>query len=431
MSGFFRKDRKMKRQKQVNLSLVCMTIIPIIVLGIVISIYSYYHVRTEIYREVEVELTDLATVAAGAFGQIYPGDYHLSEENGEDVLYKGEIAISRYCRYIEQFKDDTETEISIFYGDTRYITTLKSAQGKTARTFINNEVLKEGKTEFYPGVLIDGQQYFAVYLPLKNLDGTIVGMMGIAKEAGQVNQSVKNVVLPIIVITAIVIFCTSLMMILYFQRTEHVVRNIKQFLENIANGKLDVQLHTSITERNDEFGDIGKAAVQMKYSLRKLLENDMLTDLYNRAYGAKCLIEVIDALRRQEESYSVALGDIDYFKKVNDTYGHEVGDEVLRRVSYLLKQGMAGKGYAIRWGGEEFLLIFKRKNANEAKIFVEEILENIRKERIIAGEKEIKVTMTRGLVTGDKEEDNSQVVSRADTYLYKGKQNGRNCIVTE
>ena len=159
--------------------------------------------------------------------------------------------------------------------------------------------------------------------------------------------------------------------------------------------------------------------------------------------------------------FCLAIGDIDFFKKVNDTYGHEAGDAVLVRVSFILKQFMLGKGYAIRWGGEEFLLIFEDCQIETAYKNMHDLLDIIRAQVIEHGENYISVTMTFGVMdckdTGDDEAGEAawevikagrpddpkgiemydaavgsridKYISDADKKLYFGKENGRNQIV--
>jgi diguanylate cyclase (GGDEF)-like protein len=169
----------------------------------------------------------------------------------------------------------------------------------------------------------------------------------------------------------------------------------------------------------------------MQIRLRRLLEYDVLTDLYNRGTGEKKLEEVVVDAEMLRIPYAVAIGDIDFFKTVNDTYGHAAGDEVLRKTAQILKEHMAGNGYSVRWGGEEFLLIFRGKTREEAALVIEQTLEEIRTAEIAYEDVVIKVTMTFGLVEGDLQESCDKTVTRADKLLYEGKKSGKNRLITE
>ncbi|MBP5152518.1 MAG: GGDEF domain-containing protein [Lachnospiraceae bacterium] len=130
------------------------------------------------------------------------------------------------------------------------------------------------------------------------------------------------------------------------------------------------------------------------------------------------------------EPFCLSIADIDFFKKVNDTYGHNAGDDVLRAVAGILKENMVGKGFAARWGGEEFMLVFDRLSSKQAVPVLEKALDDIRANTVETEGFEIKVTMTFGISDGSQGpiED---IVSVADEKLYYGKQNGRNRIVID
>ena len=123
------------------------------------------------------------------------------------------------------------------------------------------------------------------------------------------------------------------------------------------------------------------------------------------------------------------MGDIDFFKKFNDTYGHDCGDLVLRDIASIFNEYMLGKGFAVRWGGEEFLIIFEDADLTKAlgllKVLRQKVLDHV----IEYESNKLGVTMTFGLVQGDMR-DIDDIVKEADELLYIGKQNGRNRIVT-
>lgn len=133
---------------------------------------------------------------------------------------------------------------------------------------------------------------------------------------------------------------------------------------------------------------------------------------------------------KQGVDFHVAIGDIDDFKHVNDTYGHECGDVVLKEISKLMKKSMLGKGFAARWGGEEFLLVFKGMDLDAASDVLSGFLGEVRKKEIPFNDQIVKVTMTFGIVTGDAERL-ERIVSEADKKLYYGKNNGKNQIVKQ
>jgi diguanylate cyclase (GGDEF)-like protein len=218
---------------------------------------------------------------------------------------------------------------------------------------------------------------------------------------------------------------------MYIKKMETCVRHMKEYLKKVSEGDFNAQMHRDLVNREDELGEIAKEVSNMQVHLRRLLEYDVLTDLYNRGSGEKKLHEVAQDAETLKIPYAVAIGDIDFFKSVNDTYGHAAGDEVLRKTAQILKEHMSGNGYTVRWGGEEFLLIFRGKNWGEAALVIEQILEEIRETEIHYEDALLQVTMTFGLVEGDLQENCDNIVSHADKLLYEGKKTGKNRLVTE
>jgi len=183
--------------------------------------------------------------------------------------------------------------------------------------------------------------------------------------------------------------------------------------------KFDENLHiVSLT-------DISQAMVK-NIELEKKVIRDNLTGAFNREYFEKNYKRIIKECEASNQNLSIALLDIDHFKVVNDTYGHDVGDGVLKLFVETIQKYLRFEDTLIRWGGEEFILMLKVKSA----IDLEKILENIRefiaaKEYPIVGHK----TCSIGGTIYQKDEDINKTIKRADEAVYKAKMNGRNQVV--
>ena len=167
----------------------------------------------------------------------------------------------------------------------------------------------------------------------------------------------------------------------------------------------------------------------MKYNdqLKKEANTDRLTGLYNRRRAEEYLQELKDT--GYTGAISIAMGDIDFFKKVNDTYGHDAGDEVLKFVAATMKDCVRENSFISRWGGEEFLIILPNCNGDNAFVALERVRRTIQKSVVKVGDKEIKITMTFGLTEFGFHQDIDKVIKEADEKLYYGKSNGRNQVV--
>lgn len=157
--------------------------------------------------------------------------------------------------------------------------------------------------------------------------------------------------------------------------------------------------------------------------LKRLADYDGLTKLRNR----RSMLAAWEGITR--EDYCVVMGDIDDFKKVNDTYGHEAGDEVLKMVASSMQEAVDKEDYVSRWGGEEFLMIVFGSLAYALKV-VDKVQRELQNADLVVEGKKIAVTMTFGLSERGEAvgEDVDELIRRADRRLYIGKNSGKNCV---
>lgn len=163
-------------------------------------------------------------------------------------------------------------------------------------------------------------------------------------------------------------------------------------------------------------------------SLNKELEissqTDKLTSLFNRAKLDSILEKEIKYKKRYETSLSLIIADIDYFKNINDTYGHVVGDIILKEFADILSKNIRETDYVGRWGGEEFLLIFPQTKDSDAHIITENLRKIIEEHNFYNN---IKITASFG-INECKDENPTKCVSKADKALYEAKNSNRNCV---
>lgn len=168
--------------------------------------------------------------------------------------------------------------------------------------------------------------------------------------------------------------------------------------------------------------------VDYNMQLQKQANTDTLTGLCNRRAGKDYLERLIRS-GDGAKSFSLCICDIDFFKNVNDTYGHDFGDEVLKGIAEIFNKEMEGKGLAARWGGEEFLLLFPDCNGDDACVYLEGIKRKIKALRTKKGAYEVGITMTFGLAEYDFSGDAESTLKEADNKLYQGKEEGRDRII--
>ena len=155
---------------------------------------------------------------------------------------------------------------------------------------------------------------------------------------------------------------------------------------------------------------------------KKLAYYDQLTGIYNRHK----IIEILNEVDFVKDSYGVLFIDLDNFKQVNDTYGHSVGDAVLKEFSHTLQQNIRKDDYFGRWGGEEFLIIMKEATLQDLEKRAQTLLLSIQKQHFEVVEH---MTVSIGVSQAKGDETFDEVIKKADKALYEAKKSGKNRVV--
>lgn len=407
-------------------------ILPVLFIGIVMAGISYILIKKNVYYEIRSGMENEAYTLANTYDVMYPGYYELVKAENLMALKKGEHYLTN--DFIDNIKEDTGLEITIFYNDIRMITTLysdnKRITGSKMNSAIKKDVLDNGYSKFYDDVRIEEERFFAYYLPVHNGSENIIGAICILKPANQIHSKFAKQVIPLIAIIIAGVVIITYLNYLYFGKLNKNFKHIRNFLGEVTGGNLKAEMNREALAREDEIGDVAKASVNMQRSLRNLIVKDSLTDLYNRRYCNQNLKNISEQYIKTGEPYTLAIADIDFFKKVNDTYGHIAGDEVLVSVAQIMKKSMAGKGFAARWGGEEFLLVYTGCDMETTLTYLEMLVEAIREMCVEYGDKAIKITISIGVATGNGDSVD-KVLCTADNRLYHAKKEGRDRVVSD
>ena len=165
-------------------------------------------------------------------------------------------------------------------------------------------------------------------------------------------------------------------------------------------------------------------------SLLEMSSTDMMTHLRLKYFFFNQLTEAIDKAFETEENIAVLMFDIDFFKKFNDTYGHECGDFVLISVANIIKSSLRETDIAIRYGGEEFTVLLRKGNQEEAMKVAERLRKKIEEYDFVYNDQHLHVTVSGGVSVFDKDTNPVELpnifVNQADSGLYMSKNNGRN-----
>jgi diguanylate cyclase (GGDEF)-like protein len=198
--------------------------------------------------------------------------------------------------------------------------------------------------------------------------------------------------------------------------------NLKKSIDKLNKYNLELKVaNDTIKLQNNQLMEV---LAKLEYAS----QTDPLTELYNRRYITQRILDEEVRNARSSKEFSVVICDIDFFKKVNDKYGHDCGDYVLKALSQLLRSSLRKQDYVARWGGEEFLLLLPETNAEGGKIVAEGLKQKVEDMQLLYNEFKINITMTFGVSEYNKESGIDAMIIRADNALYEGKRNGRNCV---
>ncbi len=156
---------------------------------------------------------------------------------------------------------------------------------------------------------------------------------------------------------------------------------------------------------------------------------DPLTKLMNRREMLRKLEQEKVRCERNQKPFSVILADIDFFKEINDRYGHNSGDHMLKSISVLLGSLLRKQDSVARWGGEEFLILLPETPASGARVIAEKLRCSVEMAQFKKDLMEVCITMTFGVAAIHENEDLDELIGRADNAMYQGKDLGRNCTV--
>ncbi len=164
--------------------------------------------------------------------------------------------------------------------------------------------------------------------------------------------------------------------------------------------------------------------------VQELATRDGLTGLYNRRHMQELLDASVDRLERYGERFSVALIDLDHFKRINDTHGHRVGDEVLVSFSRIASAVLRETDVLARWGGEEFIMLFPNASSPQAMAPLWRLQSQLRQAVVSSSRPELRVTFSAGVAIHVANASLGQTLERADTALYEAKRLGRDRVLS-
>ncbi|WP_079907080.1 GGDEF domain-containing protein [Carboxydocella sp. JDF658] len=200
----------------------------------------------------------------------------------------------------------------------------------------------------------------------------------------------------------------------------------------LAGGEYVLEIIKDISHLIGARNEIIQRCEQLREQLEVLARQayvDSLTGLWNRRYLEEKFPETLKKAGLMGKQVAVLMVDIDHFKQINDTYGHNFGDRVLERVGQILQQGIRGRDAAVRYGGEEFVVILYDVPAEVAVRIAERMRNQIAAEEFQFCDRQVRVTVSIGLAFSRADKSAEDLLASADRRLYLAKQQGRNRVI--
>lgn len=422
---------KKRRGNVFRRNLILMTIIPLLIAGVLFVYFAISTIRNNAQNDMNTRIRGVCYHLRNAFQTQYPSGYEIRDGK----YYAGGREIAGMDGMMNSFKKNFEAEVSIFFDDERVLTTIQDSKGDyIVGTKLDNDNVYKTVMNGAPcerdDAMINGEKYYAEYIPL--YDGSNVkGIVFAGVSNAEFNKTIKSFYWKIGIFGLCFVVVVGLISAAYANKISRMLAQIKNYLGKLVKKQTsDVSMDKEVLERNDEIGDLGRYAMEAGEQLKLIVGLDPLTGVFNRRTGRQYLEVMWDLATKKLGNCTLCMCDIDFFKRFNDEYGHDMGDEVLRKIGQIFKESteMNEKSFVIRWGGEEFLIGLSELKPRAVEI-VEGICKQIKELEFRQDDKVFGVTVTFGISTYFDQQSVRDIIAEADANLYKGKESGRDRII--
>ncbi len=282
---------------------VILTIIApvLIVVAVIISVLAQSQINKAMSSQVEDTLEGICLMASEATSD--DDSCHNFTLNESGALMNGTLAIDGVLPAFQKVKNDTGVDVTVFYGDTRYVTTVPNAVGTKASDAVIASVLKGGNTYFSDDAVVNGKDYYAFYVPVSDVEGNIVGMVFAGQARAVVTDAIESTVKTIIfAMIALVVVAILLAFFVMNTITKSLGEGVKA-LNLVAQGDLTTEIDEKLTKKKDESGEIAIAIQKLQHSLK-----DVITQIQNKSVS---VAESSGSLGAASQDTADAIGQVE------------------------------------------------------------------------------------------------------------------------
>jgi len=270
------KNKKTRVKVGIATELLGMAIAPILIMAVILTIYSVTALSSSLQKESLDGLHLLSESINSGYSAIDSGDYHIGS-NGE--LYKGDFDVTQNTTVLDSFVNNSDAEVTIFYGDTRLATTItdsatnKRITGTKASATVISEVLSSGKNYQATKLTINNQLYNAYYIPLKNADGKTVGMIFAGEPSADLTKYINQKALGVTVIAIVIMAIATIFVVTFSRIIASAIKEAELAIVHLSKGNLQISLDEKVIRRNDEIGSMGRSLNTLIGRLQNIIGN--------------------------------------------------------------------------------------------------------------------------------------------------------------
>ena len=417
---------------KINFSVALVLLATAIVFGVMLAGYEA-HRRSDAIEQIALSLSDLTTQYCEPLGnELFAGQTMAVRETLADIMQRKNLLS------VTTYDESGKTMVGTDNGGKADLTEDQIEAAKSKRHCELQQWNDFSVLTYTSPIIAYGETvgYWQIHYSLENM-----------------NQQTLEIVLIfcglMLSLSVLIGFLLNTILVRFVLRPVYMLRNAMRHIRGghgatdtgseriVGHQRLDkmVQAFDDLSdellpsrESEDEVGSLAFAFQQMLFALKSAytgIRTDALTGLNNRMRIDEALESEINRAQRYEETFSIIMLDIDKFKKINDTYGHPAGDDVLKEIADLLSSAFRKTDTPGRWGGEEFLILLPQQDRTHASMLAEKLRETIEAKKFPHVEK---VTASFGVAEYKSKDTISNIVERADAALYRAKERGRNRV---
>ena len=264
----------------VRLQLYLLTFTPLLCTILILSLISVKTVKNGMQNEVMNGLSDMAHGVQAAYNLVDPGDYSIKDNK----LYKGVSNLSDNIDMLDNFTKNSDTEVTVFYQDTRYLTTLTDSKsgdrlvGTTASKEVCDRVLTGHKSYQSTNVSIDGNPYFGYYIPLTNPStDEVVGMIFAGKPQAETLDFINQKIRTIVLISIGLLLIATLLALYFARKLSGAIQKAEHMLVTLSSGDLNFEIPDFLLAKRNELGDMARAVQTVQNEIKDVIAQVLAT----------------------------------------------------------------------------------------------------------------------------------------------------------